>query len=318
MGHSLVSLLRFLLGVALLVALVVWLAPSPRGLLDRLEFVPIYALAGLGATIVASLVTAARWQLLAENMGGNSLPFAAYLHALVLTRFLGQLTSTLAMDLIGRGMVLRATGSNRGITHTMTQAIIERILDVLFPMCLLTWSFAVHDHIVDGTAAWSLLIGAATVVCLLSIVVIGPIVRVGIRVHSSLARMRSRGFGELPAIDVPVAVATKIAVFSVARYVTVVLQCWCWGAAASVMLSALTITATTPIAQLAGMIGITPGGLGIQEVGWAGALTWFGLDATSIGVFVLAQRSLFVANFGLLSLLTWGHHVRVTAAGFRK
>jgi len=52
------------------------------------------------------------------------------------------------------------------------------------------------------------------------------------------------------------------------------------------------------------LLAITPGGLGIQDFGWAGALEWLGCEEVMITVFVLGYHALMVVNFGLLSLLS--------------
>jgi len=111
----LIAALRFLLGLGLVLAIMGWLLPSAqeRGdLLARLRPDPLYLLLGFLSTLVASIVTSARWQLMSEQtMGGTPLPYVVYFHGLVLTRVLGQVSSTLVMDLVGRGVALRSAGS---------------------------------------------------------------------------------------------------------------------------------------------------------------------------------------------------------------
>src|SRR5690606_40674916 len=62
------------------------------------------------------------------------------------------------------------------------------------------------------------------------------------------------------------------------------------GATVGVVLPPFFIGAATPVAQLSTVIALTPGSLGIQEAGWAGALSFLGLDEASTALFVVGQR----------------------------
>ena len=99
--------------------------------------------------------------------------------------------------------------------------------------------------------------------------------------------------------------ALRVGGLSLARYLAVLVQFWAVAAGLGIDLDALQIAAATPIGQLAGMVGVTPGALGIQEAGWLGALAWVGVEAPAIAVFVLGQRLVLTASFGLLSLASW-------------
>ena len=119
MKARVIAALRFLFGLGLVVAIVWWLLPSPQErqeLLAHLRFDPLWLALAFVCNLLASLVTSARWQLMSEQtMGGTRLPYVAYFHALVLTRVLGQVSSTLVMDLVGRGVALRSAGSQRDL-----------------------------------------------------------------------------------------------------------------------------------------------------------------------------------------------------------
>ena len=63
MRSRLIAILRFLLGLGLVVAIVWWLLPSPqerKDLLERLQPDLLYLLLGFLSTFVASIVTSAR------------------------------------------------------------------------------------------------------------------------------------------------------------------------------------------------------------------------------------------------------------------
>ena len=314
MKARVIAALRFLLGLGLVLAIVWWLLPSAqeRGdLLERLQLDPLYLLLGFLSTLVASVVTSARWQLMSEQtMGGTPLPYVVYFHGLVLTRVLGQVSSTLVMDLVGRGVALRSAGSQRGLGHAVTQAIIERIFDIVLPMMMLAWAILAWQGRADPGAASASFALVCILFAALSVVLLAPLTRLALRIYTALQRLRARRKGlavaaEPEPVPLPRGLALRIGLLSLARYLAVLAQFWTVAAGVGVGMSFFQIAAAAPLGQLAGMAGFTPGALGIQEAGWLGAFTWVGLDAVAIGLFVLSQRLIITAYFSALSLLSW-------------
>lgn len=294
--------LRLVLGLAVFAGVIAYWLPSWGEVWARVEFVPGYFALGLAATTAASLVTAARWQCMVEAMGGTPLPYRVYLHTLVLTKVLGQVSSTLVMDTLGRGVLLQQAGSTRGVGHTMTQAVLERLFDVVLPAMMLAWTFLYIQPTTDGATSLALFGGIALVFLLLAGKSLLPLSRIALAVYGRLKRVEATRDNEVPSI--PGSVANKVAVYSLLRYLTVIAQFWLVANAVGVGLSLPDITAATPLAQLASAIGITPGALGIQEAGWGGALALLGTPAAAIALFVLSQRVVISGNFLLLTLVT--------------
>ncbi|MBL9099752.1 MAG: flippase-like domain-containing protein [Myxococcales bacterium] len=316
MKARLVAAAKFLLGLALLIAIVVWLVPGPderRELAARARLDVVYLLLGLVSTFVASVVTSARWQLMAEDtMGGTRLPYLVYFHSLVLTRVLGQVSSTLVMDLVGRGMALRSAGSQRGLGHAVTQAVLERIFDIVLPVMMLAWAALAWRGGWSQGLALASFAGVCLAFAALAAVLLAPLTRLALASYAALRRLRARVRRQPPiaepvpeAIPIPTSLAVKIGLLSLARYLSVLLQFWTVAAAVGVAFGFFQIAAATPVGQLAGMAGFTPGALGIQEAGWVGAFKWVGVDAVAIGLFVLSQRLVITAYFSLLSLISW-------------
>ena len=312
----LAAALRFGLGLGLVAAIVWWLLPSPQEreqLLARLQPDPLYLLLGFLCTLAASVVTSARWQLMSEQtMGGTRLPYVAYFHALVLTRVLGQVSSTLVMDLVGRGVALRSAGSQRDLGHAITQAILERIFDVVLPLMMLAWAILAWQGHADATTATASFALVCVLFAALSVVLLAPLTSLALRIHAALRRLRARrrqtsspAEPDPAPVRLPRTLALRVGLLSLARYLTVLAQFWTVAIGVGVGVSFFQIAAATPLGQLAGMAGFTPGALGIQEAGWLGAFTWVGLDAVAIGLFVLSQRLISTLYFSILSLLSW-------------
>lgn len=305
---------RLLLGLALFAAVVWWLLPGPAeraAVLARAELRPRWLLAAFAAAALACLVTSARWKRMAEAMGGTVLPHAVYFHALALTRVLGQLSSSLVMDLVGRGVLLRAAGSRRGLGHAVTQAVLERALDLVLPLLLLAWALAVRLGGWTDRAAALAFAALLLAFALASAVTLAPLTRLALRLYASAQRLRARlRRAPPPPVDldvppVPRRLALHVGLLGVARHLAVTAQFWALAAAVGASLTAFEIAAATPIGLLGGMLGVTPGALGIQEAGWTGALTWLRVDPGAVALFVLTHRVLLTAAFAVLALLSW-------------
>jgi uncharacterized protein (TIRG00374 family) len=305
---------RFAVGLAVLGLVLWWLAPDWAALRATVRFDPSFALVGLLGTTIASFVTAARWRLLAEVMGGTRLSFASYFYALVLTRLGGQFVPTVAMDLVGRGVALRSAGSERGLGHAATQVVLERMFDGLLPILLLGWALSLRHAWLPFDALTSL-----ALICAAFLIFAIPFLRPGVRVALRFylwARLRvsrrrrveleAQAETELDATPlVDAKLARQVALLSLARYAAVILQFWGIARAVGVPVSWEQMTAAASVAQLAGLLGLTPGGLGVLEAGWAGGLGWVGLAAEPISLFVLAQRVGIISFFGILTLVSY-------------
>lgn len=302
---AIVGVVKFTLGIGLVVGLIAWLGPSWSEVSERLELRPIYLLVGFVGTLLATLVTAARWKILTEVTSGGNVPYTSFFHYLALTRFLGQFSSVLVMDLVGRSVALRAAGNQRGLGLLITPLVLERVLDLVIPLAMFAWAWTIHGADLEGIR-WASLALVTLALVALAIPLLAPMTRAALALYVRLRNWRRRTGTASPMAPVTVStpIAARVAVLSMLRYAAVVLQFFGMGAAAGIILDAPSILSAAPVAMLTGLIGITPGGLGIQEAGWAGALHWLGHDDATIALFVLATRTLIIANFGLLSLLS--------------
>lgn len=293
---------KFALGALIFGGLLVWLGPDWGEVARRVEIHWGYLSLALLGTTLATAFTAARWRLLNEHMTATRLPYSAYFHYIALTRFLGQFSSMLLMEFVGRSVGLKAAGSTQGMGRLLAPLLLERLIDLLLPMVLLGWA-AVVLKTGASVHAWPLLAAVVVVFGIGVVPLIAPCARLALRGYARWRRFR-RAAIELEQVDISPRSAAGVSLLSLGRYASVLLQFFAMAAAAGVVLDPITITSALPVAQLSAVVAITPGGLGIQDAGWVGALRWLALDEASIAVFLIAVRALVVANFGLLSLLT--------------
>ncbi|MCA9651745.1 MAG: flippase-like domain-containing protein [Myxococcales bacterium] len=301
------AIVRLALGVALFAALVWWVSPSWEEIEGRIELAPRWLLLGLAGTTFATFVTAARWKLLSETLGATRLPYGVYFHTLALTRVVGQFLPMMLVDLLGRGAALRAAGSRSRLGELMTPVVLERLLDLVLPLVMLGWALVTALRPTPWLDPWLALALVLVLFVGLAIPLLQPMVAVGLGVYGRLRRLRrrDRDLPLPPAPSVPAPLAARVVGLGVLRYAGIMVQYWGAGAGFGVRLAPLVLLAAAPLAQVAGLVGITPGGLGLQEGGWAAALSQLGQDEASIVVLMAATRVMMVVNFGLLSLLSW-------------
>lgn len=297
------ALARFVLGAAILAGLIWFLGPDWSEVGRRLRVAPSFFALGLVGTVFAAGFGAIRWRLLNEHLTPTRLPLGSYFHYVVLTRLIGQFSSMLLMEFVGRGVGLRTAGSKQGLGQLVLPVILERVVDVIFPLIMLGWAIAVHTGGGPvGTWPWSL-VG----VLLAATVVIVPLVRPAARtilwVYCQIQQRRGR-VADVPPVLLPWGLAFKVTLLGLGRYVSVLVQFIGIAAAVGAVTDVGVVASAFPVSQLSAIIAITPGGLGIQDAGWAGALAWQSVDETSIAMFVLAIHAGIVVNFGILSVLT--------------
>ncbi|MEQ1856744.1 MAG: lysylphosphatidylglycerol synthase domain-containing protein [Longimicrobiales bacterium] len=293
------SFVRFGLGLAVFVGVLFYLVPSWAELSGQVEVAVPFLVLGLLGAAGAHVAVAARWKLLSEATGGNRLRFWAYLHSLLVTRFIGQFAPSLAMDLVGRGVALRSVGSKRGVGHAMTLVVLERIFDLVVPAGLLLWAVAVRQFGFADQAV-PLLVGATALFLLLATPGLAPLTRLALAIY---ARFKRDPIDDV--VEVTPWVSFQVALLGVARFAAVLVQFAGIGAGVGLLLSWSDWAAATPVAQLTALVGITPGGLGVVEVGWWGGLAWVGVERPVIALYLLAQRTALIAFLGALALATW-------------
>ena len=300
------SLARLLLGVAILAGLLWLMGPDWSEVRAQLRLSPMWLGVSFLGTAAATYFTAARWQLLNERMTATRLPFGTYFHYIALTRFLGQFSSMLLMDFVGRGVGLKTAGSKQRLGQLLTPVLLERLLDLLLPAALLVAVLVWHETgAVERPWLW---MGAVLAVfCAIAIPAIQPVARLALAAYLAFRRWRHSVIDEHD-VQVSMSTATWITVHSTGRFVSIFVQFFGMAMAAGAVMDPLQVISAMPVAQLSALISITPGGLGIQDAGWAGALRWLGEGEATITLFLLAWHSLIIVNFGLLSAMTlhWG------------
>lgn len=96
----------------------------------------------------------------------------------------------------------------------------------------------------------------------------------------------------------------QIMIWNFIKYIFLCLRFYLTGRALSISFPLVQSFFFLPFVQLSGLINVTPGGLGVIEMGTYGALYFMGVTRSQILIFVLGQRVLLLPMFLILFVLT--------------
>lgn len=285
------GLLTLLVGVGLLAAVLWQLQASWDKLAARAVWSPFWLMAGLLFSFLTAWVTARRWQVLVHGMTGSTEPLATYFHVLVWVRLLAQVSPQWAADLVARPLGLKWRGDQRSFKSQLSVILVERGLDIALPGVLLPWAWFHRDRSEWVVASF---LAATLIVSGISVLVLRRVMR---WLHAMVGRDTEP---QSSLRQMPPLLASHAIGLGIARYLSMMTQFWCFGAAVGIFLPVADLLRATPPAQVLSIIAITPGALGFQEAGWSGALLWLHYSTLDVALFVLAQRGLTAVTSALL------------------
>lgn len=306
-------LVQWLLALLIVAGLIIWLGPSPDQVVKIADFSVLWMIASFALATGASLITAYRWKLLAQWLGNPSLSFTSYLRAFLVARFVGQFSSALVMDIFGRGLALQLSERSSRYRTTTLSILIERAFDGIIPLLIIGW-YWINSTRSNSRPEIVVLIFVG-LWGFLSILAFPMGIRLAIYLFAKTAKFvpklkNSNSESSPPRLE---ASATNsftglktmqsltISWISISRMIVVVAQYWAIAATIGIYWEFPVALVSCAVAQLSGMISLTPGGLGIQETGWTGALRWLGQPTHSIVQFIVFQRVAMITMTGLLA-----------------
>lgn len=202
----------------------------------------------------------------------------------------------------------------RGTAGTLLEQSFSLLIAILLTVASgVTWLLS------GGAAVWTLC-GAAMI--MLALLAIGPMVRLIQRLASYMINVvarRNRRWGILQGISelmhsdaLKTALTRRLLILSAARFVAIVLMARETAEAIGAPIPLWHMAAAIPFVFIASVIGITPGGIGVNELAAASALSIFGTPFSVGAQWALANRVLGVASCFTVAALA------ATLVGFKK
>jgi uncharacterized protein (TIRG00374 family) len=300
-----------LVGVALFLVLV---DTSQLGRLTSARWPGLVGILLATAGLVWS--AAARWRLIAVRLaGGAGVPFHRYLNYFLLGRVLGFVFPAEATDVGVRTLALGRTGtfSLAGAAYTV---LLDRLLDLVVLAWLVVPALLHLGGWLDRTTA--ITVGVAGIV--ITPLVVGRRYRAAFSGAARLCAWFLRLARFLPRVrrihipqpeegtaNLDGRTALLVYALGVVKLGMVVARFGFTALALGVSVSPATALIAVPLAQVAALAAVTPGGLGILEAGWYGILVWAGVAREESVLLVVGWRLYTLASLIclLLGLRLW-------------
>jgi uncharacterized protein (TIRG00374 family) len=277
----------------------------------------------LAVTLVAVAgVTAAsayRWGLLANAMAGRKVAsWGQYYHYNILGRVTGLFIPKLAGDFGTRSLALSAS-QDSGLGLAFSSAVLDRVFDIMALVILLVPGLLFVGKAVSMTRAALLSLGLIILVGVVIALRWAAFWRWMVRMLARLAKWggglplmrqfstprRIARLQELAEQPIESRLALQIYGITLGRTMMMVVRSYSVALALGIELSPLALYLVVPVAQLSLMLAITPMGLGLRELGWAGVLALIGVDGDDALTFALGHRAYLYVCVAILGLLSY-------------
>ena len=278
-----------------------------------ISWVLVTVLFGIGVTLISTF----RWGYITNCLTERAvLSWAQYWSALMTSRVLGLVVPRSASDLGVRFIALTGLGRTPpGIAGASVA------LDQLFDLALLVSILAPTLLILGGAGVWAWYLAAmAAVVGVILMFRLGPGLRwLAARLASmaswlghrggrasSFFHRRAAGMERLSTLrSFTPGQSAVISASTLVRYTLNAGMFWSISQALGLSISFATFTLVGAGVQLSLVAAVTPGGLGIMDLGWAGLLTLSGAQGEAVGTFILGQRAFQYTFFPLMAGLSY-------------
>lgn len=308
MSKGTARVLQWGVGLALVVLFLVLADTSELGRLVEVSWP--WLMGVLLATAGLVLSAAARWRMIAIRVvGGGAVSLRQYVYYFLVGRVLGFVLPAEVTDVGVRTLALK-----RSESLSLAGAAYTVLLDRLFDFLVLVWL------VIPGVFHLSGLLSqrAALTIGFAGIALVPWVVG---RRHGAAVRGLTRLFARLlawvrllpwareaaaPELREETTLGARasgaIYLLSVVKLAMVVARFYCVAGALSVAMPAPTAVLCVPLAQLAALVAVTPGGMGILEMGWYGILSWAGLSGDETVLLVFGWRLYSFISLLLLAL----------------
>jgi uncharacterized membrane protein YbhN (UPF0104 family) len=250
-------------------------------------------------TLLINLLATWRWSLLMTGLSLPAVPFIKLLKVVFIGRVVGHSTSHMLGDIGSRFTYLKIKDFDmkRGTFTILLDKLLEAILLLAIGgvLIILLFSGTLMNHeskvnpLLYFLAPFIFLIGIRTIPFYIAFI-------------TKYVFKKTEFSGE--ALSAYKNTRYSVAALTLGKYLAVVFRFMAIFGLCGIGISYDNVFLGTAVAQAGMIIGITPGGLGFVEVGWAGALHFFEISSGQIVKFLVVQRLLIFISVALLASIT--------------
>lgn len=292
------SALRLVLGIVIFVSLIALIGDA-KDFARLLEVDWYWVGIVVALTFIINILASWRWHLLLKSLSDKSDVFSI-LRFFIMGRAVGHSTSMVAGDLGSRYVYF--TSRDIGFKDGALTILVDKFLEGLLFLCVGVVFVAVIA--LGGTDGLMLFPVAFSVVIFFAAMWVMPglLSLTGKFLPNKVGRLISNEDGENRLNSIVTGNNRFILfLFTVGKYVTSTFRFFVIMKICGIGLPFAAVFLGTSAAQLGLVLGLTPGGLGFVEAGWAGALHYLGIGASLTATFLLTQRILIYVSVMVLA-----------------
>ena len=272
------------------------------------------------ATLPITAASTLRWRLIVTAMSKDPRnSFHAYYRCFISTLALSLFLPKEVVDVGGRTYWLNRT-CGLAVAEASFSVVLDRLFDILLVPTLLVailpywlgWVPAKETFWLMVLAAAALAVALPATVSLFS-AAFSRSYSAAVSIAERFTWLRKWIPGPPPDACLPASTLLCAYLITVVKYVATIGQMALLASALTLPISPDLVFLAAPLGQFAFLLAFTPGGLGIFEAGWFGALNLGGVATEPASAFVVGNRIVMVASVAALALL-----VRLGAAFARR
>ncbi len=295
----LISFLSLALGFLLLGGILVYLYRKQVDVPDYSGFnyylLPLLAI----STWLHNFIMAEKWHMIVKVDGKNRIEKRHLFKYVIYSSLLGQVIPFFISSLGIRGIVSKKMGIS-SVGSGVLSALYDHFFDilvlalVLLPTLLILFELVRTEYVVGIVVL--LLFSSMLYIASFGIKTINYFTSIiqDIKPRKDIITMPARVTNTL---------LVKLYVFSILRFINLVLLGYFIALIINIDIGPLTIFLATPFSQLATILTVTPGGLGTMEWTWIGILPIFSVTYQEASIFALAHRVFSVSALAFVYLV---------------
>lgn len=281
---------------------------------------PLYFGCVFVCTGIVVFLSSLRWGMITNSLERRRIcSFRDYFHYQIISRAVSLVAGRNVGDFGARPVVMRVSGSI-SMGKALFSSIADKFFDLWFVFLCLIPVLLYSTKIVYFPGLAGMLLVSVTVGSAVAVFKYYSLLAVFMRFIATSARKLSRLplLGKLMSekmlekinyihgdLDKEKSIALKAQSLTLLKYLGMIFRAYFISKALGLHVPFWAWLIAVPIAQATALVAITPGGLGILEMGWYGGLLLVGVKDPEITAFVIGQRAYVYSSVLIFAFLSY-------------